>query len=1315
MTHVFVRISRSMRLALLALAVLHAAGSLAQTSASSAPVSVLLSRAAQLKALGKPDLAAQAWRQVLLADPQNATALEGLIRFYAQTGDESAARSTLRQLRTTHPQDPALADLQRDIALGPIKPAEQPEFPPTQNAKLLRAEEASRQGDSAEAFHLYRSVFGTNPPREWAIPYFQAEAAIPGSEPAAANSLGQMARQYPDDPSLTIAWAGMLTRDPGTRLQGARILARYAPSDLRADGVLRASLLWGVNSVPMAAEISTYLAQHSDPSLAAAFAQAQSARRKQEETSSAYRALQQKNLPFAQEKFQHALMVHPDDPAALAGMGYVSLQRQNFSAAVHWLALAERRGDHSKAVEHALRTARYWQSVAASRSAMDAHHPAQSETQLHQALDLEPHNPAAILALAHLFAETGRQNEALPLFREIAQRSTPSGTTSPADADHAATIVEAWSGWLTSSAALRDSSTVLLAYRQLSAPLQAQLSASPAFLTSLAQAWLAANQRSLAEQALSHAAQLPSSDLSPQQRTQILSQYAALCMQDQNYGHAQQAYSEIARISPNDPVHAASAWQALVLIEHLQGQDASGLRLWDQMPPALRQRSTQDPPFLLLVAAMQESQKNFAAAVSLYQGVLAKDPNSIPAWTELLRTLHLSARDREARDAEKKMPPAVHAELREDAAYLQTYTASFYQTMASVEHALGNPQAALRSLQDMSAIAHAHNTEMPLDMLLQEAWLEYDLQQDGAAQATLQRLQQPAGAERAETPSQQNQIALLIANLAVQKATRITTRGSRPQAIQVLDQASSRVGNRTTARLRLATGYLTAGAPATALAIYQSAGFEHATVGDRKAAISAAMESKQPALAQAWLQQCLADSPRDAGLLLLAASFAESNGNESLAARYLHAALASSSIPDPPSREPGVDAAVRQTAAQSTRASQPDNDDIHHQAAELLAGLESSHSGWFGGTGYVSHIVGTSGTTQLTDLEIPVEASFPVGQRARFTTVVRTASVNSGSFQASPGHSLGTLMPQTPAASAADIGVAGSLQLATRTLAASIGFTPDGFPVVNLTAAANLHNPHSPWTLAFTRDSIRESQLSYAGLHDPAHPARVWGGVIANLGVVQYTRGNAQSGAYVNASGGVVTGDHVASNPQITDDAGAYRQIWSRGSSPATRSLKLGINFYAQHNDHNELFFTYGHGGYFSPQYYLLPAVPLTYAAQPGKRLRYELSGNLGPQILSQSSASYFPLDPALQASRGNPIYPAQFSIGLNYGAQGKISYLKGQHWRLTAFFSANNAASYNQQIGGFSVRYLFRDQHLATRHAAGWFPYSGLRPYQVP
>ena len=1279
----------------------------------STPAATLLERAQQLDASGRPDLAAQDWRQVLLSDPSNRSALEGLLRYDWQSGDTRQAAEMSKRLRRVDPKDPLLTM----SASATAKHA----GPPQQDARLTSALQAASRGDNGKAFQLYLDVFGNQPPTAWAVAYYRTEASVPGHAADAVAGLHRFAGQFPMDASFAIALGQVLTFRPATRVRGASILAQYAPTHPEADRALRQSLLWGVASPQMAPAIASYLKTHPDPILAAAFAHAQSEQTSSYEEAFSYRALQQKNLPLAERSFRQILLHHPGNAPALAGMGFLFMQRQDFSTAIHWLQLAEQHGARDAGIRQAMIASQFWLHRNAASVAFAHHKMQDAEAEVQIALRIGPENSNAILELAQVMEATGRPAGAIRLYRHVLVK-TP-------------TSVEAWSGWLTASIPLHQAAAVIQAEQQLPPAISLQLLNDPAFLSSLAQAYVATGQQGRAEELLAHALHLSPPAITTEQRQQIALQYAALCVEDRHYDQASRTYRGVLNgNSDNLP-----SWQGIVLTEHLLGQDHAALDTVKQMPAGVHAVLMQIASFVMLLAGVDQSLGKFnaaeglllqaqselqmkgqppsisllqqmaglnlqmhqpKAAVLLYRQALAhpsqsSDVQDVHSWIGLLSALHQAGKDRQAIEAQETMQPAAYRRMLQNPASFASDLETYFSTMAGAEQSLGNLQAALSWLEQLDAVDRTRHTtpptEPPIDMELQEAWLQYNLNRNQAAQDSLLRLRNHLHALGHTHPDQAKQMADLTANLAVRRAAQLTAQGDRQQALQVLNTASQQVEGASAARTRLAAGYLTAGQPATAVAIYQSVDMRAATVGDLRAAVGAAMETRQTDLAQEWLQLALTSHPDDPGLLLLAGEFAQSNDNLPLAEQYLRTSLL----------------AAKKTS--SANASQQLA--VQQQATERLDEIEASYSGWLGGTGYLSHFSGTPGITQLTDVEIPVEASTPIGDRARVTAVARPVYLNSGSYAGVAGQPLGTLTTNMHAPAVPMTGVGGSIQVATRNLAASLGSTPSGFPVMNLTAAGMFHVPHNPWTLSFSRDSIRESQLSYAGLHDPANTSNVWGGVVANAGTVQYARGNSQAGWYATASAGVVTGRHVAANPQFTADAGEYRQVWARTEV----SLRVGINFYAQHNTRNELLFTYGHGGYFSPEYYFLPAVPLTLSGSSARRFHYEFSGSMGPQIFRQASALYFPLDASLQAARGNQIYPAQSTVSLNYGAGGKAAYLVGEHFRFEGFFSLNNADNYNQQIVGLSLHYLFRRQRFSRTHPAGWFPYSGLRPYPVP
>ena len=408
------------------------------------------------------------------------------------------------------------------------------------------------------------------------------------------------------------------------------------------------------------------------------------------------------------------------------------------------------------------------------------------------------------------------------------------------------------------------------------------------------------------------------------------------------------------------------------------------------------------------------------------------------------------------------------------------------------------------------------------------------------------------------------------------------------------------------------------------------------------------------------------------------------------------------------------------------------------EAEMQLRAIESGYSGWLGGTGMLNYRSGNLGFDRLTALESPFEVSVPLGGAARFTVVARPVFLDSG--QADGTAVLSVLEPTTAGTSLTTIpepigtltgtdtklpaqqnaaGIGGEIQLAFPTFAIAAGYTPYGFLVSTFTGRLMWRPANGPITFNFSRDSVKDSQLSYAGLRDPAGDSlgtlgQIWGGVMSNQGSLQYARGNAQSGFYMGAGGQYLTGYKVESNKRFDVNGGAY---WRVLTQPEYGNLSIGANFFAMHYANNQGAFTHGMGGYFSPQAYFLANVPFTWAAHYGTRLHYNIMGALGVQAFQVDRTPLWPLlaDKPLETSQNNPYLPAMTSVGSNYDLRGQIAYQLGPHWFAGGYFGANNTRNYSSASVGFFVRYMFRSQPSTVTSPTGLFPSDGLRPFTVP
>jgi hypothetical protein len=408
------------------------------------------------------------------------------------------------------------------------------------------------------------------------------------------------------------------------------------------------------------------------------------------------------------------------------------------------------------------------------------------------------------------------------------------------------------------------------------------------------------------------------------------------------------------------------------------------------------------------------------------------------------------------------------------------------------------------------------------------------------------------------------------------------------------------------------------------------------------------------------------------------------------------------------------------------------------EAEMQLRSIESSYSGWLAGPGLINYRSGSMGFDHLAALEAPFEASVPLGYNGRFTVVARPVFLDSGQAdgtstltvveQTTAGSSLvsipqpiGTLIntATTPPAQQNAVGIGGELQLAFPHLALAAGYTPEGFLVATITGRAYWKPGNGPFTFNFSRDPVRDTQLSYAGLRDPSgdtlgNMGQIWGGVVANQGQVQFAKGDAQSGFYVGGGGQYLTGYTVETNNRFDASGGAY---WRLKTVPEYGNLSIGINFFGMHYAHNEDAFTHGMGGYFSPQAYFLANVPFTWTAHYGTHWHYNVLGSLGVQAFQQNLTPLFPLavDKALETALNNAMLPAKTSVGPNYDVRSQVSYQIGPHWFAGGFVSANNARNYTSVSAGFSVHYMFRSQPSTATTPTGIFPTDGLRPFAVP
>lgn len=383
-----------------------------------------------------------------------------------------------------------------------------------------------------------------------------------------------------------------------------------------------------------------------------------------------------------------------------------------------------------------------------------------------------------------------------------------------------------------------------------------------------------------------------------------------------------------------------------------------------------------------------------------------------------------------------------------------------------------------------------------------------------------------------------------------------------------------------------------------------------------------------------------------------------------------------------------------------------------------LDAIQAASSPYLGGRSWVGFHSGQPGYDRLTIFTADIEQSSMIANGARLSVIVHPTLLQGGITDSNATFQLGTLPAGAVANAQSSAGVGGELQLRTRSFGAAVGYTPHGFLVENVTGRLLVQPNAGPVTVTFDRQSIEDSQLSYAGLRDPGsispnNRGNIWGGVIANAGSIQINRGDASSGWYIAGGGQYITGRHIRSNTRIDGLAGAYWSIWEK---PEYGKLTLGMNLFGMHFANNQRLFTYGNGGYFSPGAYLLSNVPITFEGHQGTRFHYRAAGSIGLQAFQEDAAAYYPLDPELQIANNNPYLPERTSVGANYNLEGEGSYLMTEHWHVGGFFTVDNSRDYINNRVGFYLRYVTHPQSLdSVMGPTGLDRRIGLRPLLIP
>ncbi|MEQ5854933.1 cellulose synthase subunit BcsC-related outer membrane protein [Halomonas sp. EF61] len=1169
----------------------------------------------------RADLAEQSLERVLDADPGNRRALYLLAEYALTDGDMEKASRWQARLAEVAPEDDRVEAL-----------AQEQKLRRADGQRLAEARSQAAAGDYAEAMASYRAVLeGDAVPPRLAPEVYLTLAGTDNGWSEARERLAAMAREHPDEPALATALGQVLSYREATRRQGIERLAeRAATGDAAADRAWRQALEW-LEATPADEHLyAAYQQAHpEDSQIAELFADKMTLppeREAAQARAQGYDSLEQQRLDQAEAQFQQVLEQTPDDADAQGGLGLTLLRQQRFAEARDALEQAirlapERRDEWQAAYESAAFYARLGEARAQARAG-----------RLDRALELVTPLTrgggdgarAATLLQADLFKRQGRLDQA-----EQRYLSLGNDTSARLGLVDVYRRQQRWSEAEALAASLPASARAQLgdlgaaraqALRQQAAgqsASEAEATLREALALAPADPWVRLDLARLLDRQgrVEEAGHLVRPlNLSEASAPQL--QAAALYASEQGDWDQTRRYLAVIPLALRDEdiqrlADQAEAQSALAAAEAAwdRGDRASALERLDEVLT-----STSDPGVRAQVAQRYQQMGLTSRALELVEADTAGELDApVEAYTGYVAVLASAGRDQQAKalvqrlEARDDFGLAARAALDEamigarvaqaDRLRQQGQLASAYDVLASALRERPEDQALLLAMARLYQDGGRQRQAGQLYDYTLSRFPESDDARLGAADAALAQGDSVRASRLLVAPpaNAQDRPRWLLSRAGLARA-----QGQDRQALALLREARSEL--RADPQQSLALASATGDNP-----------FENASGG---------AGGGRPA----WLPGGSLSAGAGSGTGSGAGSGAGASADEAA-----------------PQASPLIDE-VERMMAEVRRAVSPKAQGglalVVRSGEEGLSQFDRVETPTTFTSGDFSSVFGRS-RAELTVTPAYGSAGTPSGDAERrfgrmaiVEAIGELASDDDVSAAVTSDYlsrlgQVGGDGLDVSADSQSDAGVGLSLGFRSDLLDVDVGTTPLGFDQSQLVGGLRLHpkvGDYGEFTLTAERRAVKDSLLSYAGTRDPVSGEH-WGGVVKTGGALGYSFDNGDSGAYASLGGYRYTGDNVADNDSLEAGMGAYL----RPINERDRELKAGVHVNYLDFDRNLSRYSFGHGGYFSPQDHISVAFPVSFSEQRG-RWSYSARVSPGFQSYSEAAEDFFPTDGESQA-----------------------------------------------------------------------------------
>jgi tetratricopeptide (TPR) repeat protein len=1208
---------------------LAAQASLAPNAGSSrSAVELLVRQAERWLSQDRADLAASSIERALQADPTNTNALAAAARIEAARDNRTAAAAYLARLRAAGGTEEQRAQVDNAVRGATID-----------RGSLETARQLARDGKAAEAVARYRALFGqAGPPEQFALEYYQTMAAAPAGGEEGRRGLAALAERPNGDPRARLAYAQTLTYQPGTRAQGIERLAGLVDQPgigTEARRAWRQALVWGIGDPAAVPQQEAYLRRFpEDDELRRRIETARAAVPPPDPGAAArqegFARLDAGGLRDATRQFEAAIAANPNDADALGGLGIVRL-REGKTAEARTLLDRAVAADPARAAQwqKALDGASYGAELAEGRALLRAGKLDEADTVLRRAVRREADDKTdAEVALGELALKRGDPAAAEQRFRTALTRR-PGFVPAQLGLNQALRALGRTSEMVavaTPRPVLSPGEAQAAQYRE-----EAARAADPAAATAL----------------LRNAMALVPND--PWVRLDL----ARALRREGRAGEGRALVEELAaRGASGDAVMAAA------LLADEEGRAADAEALINRIPPGRRS----------------------ADMARLAQR--ARATAEVERAGQMLRGGNIEGRQRLLMLAARPDPSGATA-----AAVIRAFAAANDRFGAAEAGRIGQTANRAGGARAQLAIAGA----------LLGAGLEAEA---GALADAADATSLPA--------DQRRDLASLRTGIAIRAADRLNSSGDQAGAFERLRPALAANPDSPELRLALARLYQGARRPAEAMRLAEQVlARDPRDLDARRSAVDAALAAGDRPRAEALVAEGRALAPQDARATLLEARVARASGQDSRARRALELAAEQrqQEVARPVAMAQGAGLPGDATPVSLRGAENPfargglvatpgraplvalPSDPVAQDIAAQLAALEDETAPRMNGTVGGRARSGSRGLDRLNELSGSVTASVSPGALGgRLSATISPVTIDSGRlgadentrrrFGANLLNGPGGAGPSTASGVGVSVGYARS-----DWLRADVGTTPLGFQATNLLGGIELAPAITDnLRLRFTaeRRAVTDSLLSWSGTRDPVQGR--WGGVTRTGGRAQVEIPVGRGYVYAGGGYAVYEGDQVARNTRTEAGLGFGYPIIRDGDTELTTGVDLVYFAF----DKNLRYFTYGQGGYYSPQSYAAINLPVDYRSKIGD-LSYRVGGTIGYVNWRESDSDFFPNNRDLQADAarkegaGLARYPGQSTSGLIGGLRADVDYALTPRLSLGGAFRYDKAANFDE------------------------------------